>query len=163
MADYSFFHDQSVMRRLLLFTASLLVSTSLFAGEIVVKSAWVREAPPMAKALGGFMVLKNLGGTERYLVSVSASHFDEVMLHRTVMKGDIARMVHQSQVAIPSGGRIEFKPGDYHLMLMRPDRRFTAGEQIDVVLKFKNGEEKHVPYKVLKGMNMGGGMNHDHH
>lgn len=151
------------MRRLILLTASLLLATPLFASDIVVKGAWVSEAPPMAKALGGFMVLKNLGATERYLVSVSASHFDEVMLHRTVIEGDMARMVHQSEVAVPSKGRIEFKPGDYHLMLMRPDRRFMAGDQIDVLLKFKNGEEKSVPYKVLKGMNMGGGMDHSNH
>ena len=116
----------------------------------------------MAKALGGYMILKNLGGDERHLVAASASHFDEVSLHRTVLESGLARMVHQKEITIPAGGRIEFKPGDYHLMLMRPDRRFVAGDQIDITLKFKDGEEKQVPYRVLKGMNMGG-MNHDHH
>ena len=152
-----------VMHRFLLLAASLLLSTSLFASEIVVKGAWVREAPPMAKALGGFMVLKNLGKTERHLVSVSALHFDEVMLHRTVVEGDMARMVHLHEVTVPAGSRIEFKPGDYHLMLMRPDRRFVAGEQIDMTLEFRDGEKKNVAYRVLKGMNMGTAMNHDHH
>ena len=126
----------------------------------------------MAKALGGFMILKNLGKSERHLVAASAIHFDEVSLHRTVVKGGIAQMVHQPEVTIPAGGRIEFKPGDYHLMLMRPDKRFVAGDQIDITLKFKNGEEKPVAYRVLKGMNMGGmnhkgmnmsGMNHNNH
>ncbi len=149
------------MHRLSLLVVSLLLTTSLIAGEIVVKGAWVREAPPGAKALGGFMILKNLGERERYLVSASAPHFDEVMLHRTVIEGDIARMVHQTQVAIPADGRIEFRPGGYHLMLMRPDRRFVAGEQIDLTLKFGDGEEQPIAYKVLKGM--GEGMNHDNH
>ena len=116
----------------------------------------------MAKALGGYMILKNLGESERHLVAASATHFDEVMLHRTVLEGGLARMVHQHEVTIPAGGRIEFRPGDYHLMLMRPDQRFLAGDQIDMILKFKNGEEVRIPYRVLKGMNMGG-MNHDHH
>ncbi|MCW8982593.1 MAG: copper chaperone PCu(A)C [Gammaproteobacteria bacterium] len=151
------------MYRLLLLSATLLFSASLFAADIVVKGAWVREAPPMAKALGGYMVLKNLGNKERRLVSASAHQFDEVMLHRTVVEGDIARMVHQHEVVIPAGGRIEFKAGDYHLMLMRPEKRFVAGDQIKVTLKFKNGEETVVAYKVLKGMSMGNSMNHEHH
>ncbi|MDH3353970.1 MAG: copper chaperone PCu(A)C [Chromatiales bacterium] len=151
------------MFRFLLLTLSVLFSTALFASEIVVKGAWVREAPPMAKALGGYMILKNLGKGERRLVAVSASHFDEVMIHRTVIKGGVARMVHLEELAVPAGGRIEFIPGEYHLMLMRPDRRFIAGEKIDMTLKFKNGEEKNVSYKVLKSMDMGNGMNHNHH
>ncbi len=116
----------------------------------------------MAKVLGGYMILKNLGKSERHLVAATAAHFDEVMLHRTVLTGGIAKMVHQHEVTIPSGGRIEFKPGDYHLMLMRPDQRFVAGDQIDIILKFRNGEEVAVSYRVLKGIDMGG-MNHDHH
>jgi len=151
------------MARFLLLTASMLLSTTLFASDIVIKGAWVREAPPMAKALGGFMVLKNLGKSERHLVAATALDFDEVMLHRTVVDGDMARMVHQHEVMIPAGGRIEFKPGDYHLMLMRPNKRFLAGDQIHITLKFRDGEERDVVYKVLKGMNMGNSMNHDHH
>ncbi|HEA26617.1 MAG TPA: copper chaperone PCu(A)C [Ectothiorhodospiraceae bacterium] len=164
MSDYPFFYMSLVvffMRRLLLLTTSLLLSTSLFASDIVIKGAWVSEAPPMAKTLGGYMILKNLGKSERHLVAVSAASFDEVLLHRTVVEGGIAKMVHQHEVTVPAGGRIEFKPGDYHLMLMRPERRFVAGDHIDMILKFRNGEEKPVVYRVLKGM--GGAMNHDHH
>lgn len=109
------------------------------------------------------MILKNLGKTERHLVEVSAHGFDKVMLHRTVVEGGIAKMVHQNEVTIPSGGRLEFKPGDYHLMLMGPEKRFVAGEQIDMLLKFRNGEMQPVVYRVLKGMNMGSAMNHDNH
>ena len=100
---------------------------------------------------------------QRHLVGASALNFDEVMLHRTVVEGDLARMVHQHEVTIPASGRIEFKPGDYHLMLMRPNKRFVAGEHIDITLKFRDGEERKVVYKVLRGMNMGNAMNHDHH
>ena len=151
------------MHRTLLLIASLLVSTSLFASDIVIKGAWISEGPPMAKTLGGYMILKNLGKNERHLVSVSSPGFDEVLLHRTVVEGGMAKMVHQHEVAVPAGGRIEFKPGDYHLMLMRPEKRFVAGDEIELFLKFKNGEEKRVIYRVLKGMDMGSAMNHDHH
>ncbi len=143
------------MYRFLLLTASLLLSTTLFASDIVIKRAWVSEAPPMAKTLGGYMIVKNLGKIERHFVSASAVDFDEVLLHRTVLEGGLAKMVHQRDVSIPAGGRIEFKPGNYHLMLMRPVRRFVAGDQIDITLKFKDGEEISLPFRVLKGMNMG--------
>jgi copper(I)-binding protein len=151
------------MHRFLLLAASLLFSTALFATDIVVLGAWVREAPPMAKALGGFMVLKNQGKSERHLVAAAAPDFAEVMLHRTVVDGEVARMVHQPEVTVPPGGRIEFRPGDYHLMLMHPGRRYVAGDQIDITLTFKDGEAVEVPFHVLKGMSMGSAMNHDAH
>ncbi len=117
----------------------------------------------MAKALGGYMILKNTGENKRYLVAATAAHFDEVTLHRSVLEGGFARMVHQDEITIPPGGRIEFRPGDYHLMLMRPDQRFVVGDQINITLKFKNGEEISLPYRVLKGMNMGSDTNHECH
>lgn len=143
------------MFRLLLLHALLLFASQLFASDIVIKEAWVREPPPAAKTMGGFMVLTNLGTTERQLVAATAPHFETIMIHRTVIKGDIASMIHLQQLLIPAGGRIEFKPGGYHLMLLRPEQNFTDGDQIDITLTFSDGETVQHPFQVLKSGNMG--------
>lgn len=126
--------------------------------DVTVEHPWVREAPPTAAALGGFMVLKN--NTDKPLVLVGASSPDtaEVMLHRSIMEGGMMKMVHQKSIEIPAKGQLEFKPGDYHLMLMKPKKAFKAGDKIEITLKFEDGSTLPATFEVRAGM--GGGMKH---
>ena len=59
-------------------------------------------------------------------------------------------MVPQNAIDIPAGGRIELKPGDYHLMLMQPSRALQEGDQIPITLEFKNGETQTIGFPVKK-------------
>lgn len=142
------------MLRLIIIWATLLLgSAPLSAIELTIEDAWIREAPPMAKTMGGFMVLNNPGSTDLHLVSAASPFFSRVMIHRTVIAEGVARMVHQLRVTLPAGQRIEFKSGSYHLMLMHPQRRFITGDHITVTLKFSDGDEIEHLFKVLKGSN----------
>jgi copper(I)-binding protein len=131
------------------------------AGSIMVKDAWIREAPPGAAASAGYMVLQNMDDKPRMLVGASCDDFGSVMLHRTVMQDGMAKMVHQKSIEIPPGGSVTFKPKDYHVMLMKPKHALKAGDKVDITLLFKNGETMKVSYEVRTakgGMEGMGGM-----
>ena len=81
-------------------------------------NAWIREAPPGATALAGYMTLMNQGDKPVTLVEASSPAFGKVMLHRTVMAEGMAKMVHQQEITIPAKANVIFEPNDYHLMLM---------------------------------------------
>lgn len=131
---------------------SLLIAVwSAFATAaegIMVEDAWIRQAPPGATALAGYMTLHNHSERERFLVGASSALFGKVMLHRTVMEEGIASMVHQPLIPIPVGGNVIFKPNDFHIMLMKPRQALRAGDQVEVTLEFKNGETLSVSYEV---------------
>lgn len=127
------------------------------AGQLMVDNAWIREAPPGASALAGYMTVMNKGDTPRVLVAASSPAFGMVMLHRTVMEGGMAKMVHQEKVIIPAKGSVTFEPNDYHLMLMKPKQTLKAGDQVDITLRFENGDTLVVSHEVRAGM---GGMDH---
>lgn len=128
---------------------------------LMVENPWIREAPPTAKAVGGFMVVHNHGSQERALVAAESPAFNEVQLHRTEMHGEMAKMVQQSRVALAAGGSVNFEPGGLHIMLMGPKQVLKAGDQVPVSLRFENGETMQVTFEVrAAGGMMGHGMTH---
>ena len=151
----------------LLAIAGLLLTQEVLAGnDIMVSDAWVREAPPNATVLAGFMVIKNHSNKKRSLVKVSSSGFGKAELHRTVHKDGMAKMMHQKKIDIPANGSVAFKPGDYHIMLMKPKKSYKAGDHINIDLGFNDGLKMTVKYTVRKGMGMKNGekmMDHSKH
>ena len=129
-------------------TLYLALTTTAFACDLSVTDPWIREAPPTAKAMAGYMVLKNSGSEDCVLTGVRAEGFMNAMLHRTVEKEGMAQMVHQEKVTIPAGGELVFKPKDFHIMLMGPKEPLQKGDSVMVTLVHKNGNEQEVEFPV---------------
>jgi len=122
--------------------------------------SWVREAPPSAKVLAAFLSIKNSGQSDRVLLSVETDGFEKVEMHKTEVHGKMTHMVPQKELIVPAGETVMLEPGGYHLMLMRPARSFSAGDEISLKFRFKDGEIvdlKAIVRKVSMGMD-----GHDH-
>ncbi len=132
----------------------LVLSRSVWAEGVMVASPWIREAPPNAPALGGFMVIHNQGDSVRRLVAAESPTFAEVQLHRTVMADGMAKMIHQPTIEIPAHGSQTFAPGGYHLMLMHPKMPLKAGDRVDITLRFEDGEVQQIVFPVQVGAAM---------
>lgn len=125
--------------------------TAQAGGEpLHVQSAWIREAPPTAKALGGFMVLHNMSRRERVLQGAESPVFSRVMIHQTVEQAGLAQMRHLATVTLAPGQSLAFEPGGYHLMLMQPVRPLVAGDEVPVVLHFADGMRQTVTFTVRR-------------
>lgn len=123
--------------------------------------AWIREGPPNAMALAGYLVIENKGTEDRKLVGASSPAFGHVELHRSQLVDGVAKMIPQDNMPVPAGGRLELKPGDYHLMMMQPKKALKAGDGVEAVLRFDDGEEITAEFLVKKAT--GGGHGHHHH
>jgi len=119
---------------------------------VVVRDAWIREAPPNAAVLAGYMIMENLSDESLSLVSASAAAFHEIMIHRTEQNDGMAQMTHQEQVIIPANGKVLFVPGGYHLMLMNPKQSHNVGDQVTVSFIFEDKSELSAIFKVRKNM-----------
>jgi copper(I)-binding protein len=72
------------------------------------------------------------------------------MLHQTVSKGGMARMMHSPRIEIKPGSTLQLTPGGYHLMLMHPKKGLRQGDQVEVLLEFQGGLVLPVKLKVSK-------------
>lgn len=124
------------------FAVGVLLLTSLIAladSAIVVRDAWVREAPPGAAVLAAYFTLENPGPKEDKLVAVLCPDFGKVEIHATEIRAGVARMIARDALPIPPHAAVKLAPGGYHLMLHRPRRALTAGMSIKLELRFDSG------------------------
>lgn len=118
--------------------------------DIVVESPWVREGPPNAKTLAAYMVLRNDGDRTEVLKGVSTPAFEKVEIHRTVMEEGVATMVPQESLTIPQGQSVTLEPGGFHLMLINAKKALKEGEDVELTLRFNDGENIDIDAPVRK-------------
>lgn len=107
------------------------------------EDAWSRPAMAMAGHEGGgmgavFVTLVNDGDAPDRLLSAQCEIADVVELHETRVEDNVARMRPVAGgIEVPARGRVELKPGGYHIMLMGLQRPLMAGDRFPVVLQFE--------------------------
>ena len=116
----------------------------------VVEQQWVRAAPPGAKTLAGYLLLRNPCETPVVVVDVESLDFGMPMIHRTVEEGGMSRMREAGRLELPPGGELRFEPGGLHLMLMRPLRPLAEGDVARVRLVLEDGRRVFAEYPVRR-------------
>lgn len=135
--------------------AVMLMMTSLLAladNTIVVRDAWVREAPPGAPVLAAYFTLENPGSKADKLVAVLCPDFDKIEIHATEIRAGVARMVALDALPIPPHAVVKLAPGGYHLMLHHPRRALTSGMNVKLELRFNSGARVNVVAPVRRAV-----------
>jgi copper(I)-binding protein len=129
----------------------LMPSFSSAAGATLeVHDAWIREAPPTASVLAAYMVISNTGAAPAEITAIASPDFDHTELHRTVVEGDVARMIPIEKVEIPAGDTISLDPGGTHLMLINPLRPLHAGDTVTLVIRSADGFSRTIAVPVVR-------------
>jgi len=132
---------------------AMLIATSAWAhdytvGDLVIAHPFSFETAKTARIGAGYFEVTNNGDTEDTLVAISAD-FPRVMIHQSVMNGDVMEMEHAADgIVIAPGETLLFAPGGYHVMFMGLDGGFTTGDAFDATLTFENAGEIVVTFKV---------------
>lgn len=128
----------------------VVAMATALACELKVDDPWVREAPPTASVLAGYMVLSNNSVDDCVLVGVGAAEFKSAMFHRTEEEGGVSRMTHQEDVTVPARQQVVFEPGGFHIMLMQPAQPLKEGDLVQVTLVLDSGDEQVVEFPVRR-------------
>lgn len=129
---------------LLLFAAVLPVRAEQ---AIDVQDAWIRHMAgdrPMA----GYFVMHNRGDEDRRLVGAASPAFGAIQMHEAVETDGMSSMRPVDSVPVPHGGRIEFQPGGYHLMLMQRQKNLAVDDQVPVILEFADAGSRSVTFTI---------------
>lgn len=111
-------------------------------GELRAKDAWARPA----KAGGNgavYLTIVNPNAEERTLTGVTASvEAKAYEIHQSsIDENEIMRMEPLETVVIPANSELTFAPGSIHIMVVGLKQDLIIGEQIEITLKFQNGEK----------------------
>ena len=107
-------------------------------GDLTISQTVARPTAATAMAGAGYLQIVNNGDAADRLIAVEAD-FPRVMLHETVMDGDVAKMEHLMGVSIAAGETVTFEPGGKHVMFMGLNGDpFELDERIPATLVFEN-------------------------
>ncbi|MCL7426287.1 copper chaperone PCu(A)C [Streptomyces sp. YS415] len=99
--------------------------------ELSVSGAYMPQ-PVSDSMAAGFLTIRNDGGTQDELTSVTSDIAGAVTVHETV---DSA-MREIRNLAVPADGEVVFKSGANHLMFEKLKRKPQQGDTVSVVLHF---------------------------
>jgi periplasmic copper chaperone A len=100
---------------------------------------FARATPPGAKTGAVFFTLDNFGNTEDRLVHASTPIAAGVVIHQMALEDGVMRMRAVPSISVIPGGRVQFGPGGYHLMLLDLKQPLKAGERFPMTLTFAHG------------------------
>ncbi len=122
--------------------AGLLLGGAAWA-QALATPGWVRLVPPVVKDTAAYLTLENRGSAPLRLVGAETEVAQRVSIHmdhREHRGGQVVLgMRPLPHLDIPPKGKVEFRPGKYHLMLEGLRRPLKAGEKVTLVLKFQDG------------------------
>ena len=134
----------------LLLTASAAVGAAP-ACSPTIENAWVRAAPPGARTLAGYLVLRNGCETPVEVLDVESRDFGMPMIHRTEQVDGVSRMRPAGRLVLAPGAELRFEPNGLHLMLMKPLRPLAEGDMVRLRLVLADGRRLYAEVPVRRG------------
>lgn len=145
------------------FSAFILIAANTYANDIVViRDAWIAEAPPASKLNAGYLKIENLGEDTITLLSVTSPAFEKIEIHRSVTANDITSMEYFSSIDIGPGQTIQFQPGGLHLMLYNANEQIKVTDIIPLTFRFSDDINKQTQAEVRKLDSLHGQHAHEH-
>lgn len=139
--------------------AGLFILSACGAKEgIEVRDAWARTSTQGMNSAVYFLIQNHNAGADE-LIGAASDVAEVVEVHESKMEGDVMMMNRVEAVTLEPSAKVEFKPGGYHVMLIRLKQDLKAGDEITVTLQFRDSADItiKVPVKDAGGMqNMGG-------
>ncbi|MDQ0456103.1 copper chaperone PCu(A)C [Rhizobium paknamense] len=107
-------------------------------GTLALSGGYVKAMLPGQPVGGGYVTIENKGEGQDRLLSLSSPAAGRVELHEMAMQDNVMKMRKvDGGLPIAAGGKLEMKPGGYHLMFMEVRQPFKAGDKVPVQLTFE--------------------------
>lgn len=139
----------SVLGTVLMLLSGALLASELSQGDLRLSGAWARATVPAQQASGAFITIANTGKQADRLLAVTGDLAQSVELHSMAMDGDKMVMRPVSAIEIPAGGRVELKPGAFHIMFQKLRAPLKAGSSVPLSLLFERAGEVRVSFEIV--------------
>lgn len=124
-----------------IFTSLVLFTSVIFAANVEVSGAYIRQTPPNAKNTAIFLTITNKSNKDITLINAQCDLSDNVELHTVVKEGNKMTMVKVPEMSIKANSSTELKPRGNHIMLFNIKKPVTKDTKVDLTLSFSNGEK----------------------
>jgi len=114
---------------------ALLLSSSVYAGDIKVEGAWARATAPGQEV--AMVDLSITSSQQAQLLGASSPACKTVEIHRMTHDNGMMQMREVQSVELPAGKRVNLSSGGYHLMLIGLKNPLKLGDSVALALNIK--------------------------
>ena len=130
-------------------SSGTVMSAPVTLGALKISKGWIKAMLPGQPVAGGYLTVENTGAEADRLVSVQSASSPDIEIHEMKIEDDVMKMRQlKDGMEIPAGGKIELKPGGFHLMFMGVTEPFKEGDVVKVVLSFAKAGDVEVEFPV---------------
>ncbi|HED35465.1 MAG TPA: copper chaperone PCu(A)C [Gammaproteobacteria bacterium] len=136
------------------FFLSLLFTSACYAANaLTFIQPHVAEAPPGARVMAAFMEIHNSATQDIRIEQISSPDFERVEMHLSSENNGIASMQQQKFLTVKADSTLKLASGGYHLMLIKPAKRYFEGDSVTLGFSLSNGKtlKLSVPVKKTSG------------
>ncbi|KKB84666.1 hypothetical protein VW29_09725 [Devosia limi DSM 17137] len=144
------------MRLIIAIMGVLLTLSPSFAhdfviGDLTLKHPMIKEAPPRAPVVGGYVTIVNTGAADDTLVGIESDAAAKVELHQSTVTDGIARMEPMKNgFLVPAGATVSLGENGTHAMFIDPVDRLVEGNEVSATLVFERAGRVEVVFNVEK-------------
>lgn len=119
------------------------------AGALMIEAPWTRATPSGAKVAGGYVTITNRGPEADRLVGGSFPLAGRFEVHEMATANGVMTMRELPKgLEIPAGGKVELKPGGFHLMFLDLRAQLQPGQPVKGTLVFEKAGTVEIEYQV---------------
>ncbi|GAA0278996.1 hypothetical protein GCM10009127_20060 [Alteraurantiacibacter aestuarii] len=95
-----------------------------------------------------YFTVTNDSDRDQMIRSASVLGSESAVLHTVTPYDGRMDMQEMTQLSVPAGESLEFKPGELHVMAMNVDENLKVGDNIEVTLTFVGGDKISFPVTI---------------
>jgi copper(I)-binding protein len=127
---------------------SVARATEQVAGDLTLKTPWIRASVPGQVNGAGYVQIDNKATQADRLISASTNGVNRVELHTIITENGVAKMREVPGIDVPASGVVKLMPGGFHIMFLGLSAPFKADTTIPVTLKFEKAGEVKVNFEI---------------
>ncbi|EAL0830031.1 copper chaperone PCu(A)C [Campylobacter coli] len=125
-------------------TLSALLALSLYAKDIEIKDAFIKQTPPNAVNSAIFLTIVNNTDKDISLIDAKTDINQVSELHTHEHKHGMKAMIQIPEIPVQAHSSTELKPGSYHIMLFKLNQAIDENTKANLTLTFDNNQSLEV-------------------
>jgi copper(I)-binding protein len=117
------------------------ISAEVEKALIEITGAWVREVLPGQTISAAYLTLENLSDQADAVTGISCDCAKTVEMHRMIHTAGKMKMEMVHRLELPAKGKLELKPGGFHLMLFGVKSGLKEGDKVNLTFEFEHSKK----------------------
>ena len=130
------------------FVLSIVSIAAVFGADVEIDGAYARASIPNVPNSAAFFVIKNNSDKDIAITSANSDIAEKNELHTHIKENKMMKMMKIEKLVVPAKSSLELKSGGDHVMLMGLKKELKAGDEINLELRFSDGDKKSIKVPV---------------